>query len=478
MQCIRKGTRQRWYGVILASLVAGSSVVSGQAASVPQLTLSQVLDQAARCGPAFREYVRRGEQLQLNQTSETNERMPAWRITLGTRLTPEAQTGAVATMDWQLTDQTSVTLTLPAGAPLGASNVPATKRLSVNWSKAVWPTADAALEEQIDAREQHISKLAHLEMRNAAVRDVVVAFNSLRYAHTALDIAERHQTMAQGRADNALARYERGLIALRDLQAEQNALNQANTALQRAIVDTQRASERLATLLEGCVVASGDLVDDIDWEAFVQSVTGALDVPLPVATQDRGMAAARLEGDVWEERLLMSSATYQGAEVAALGAEQALTRAEGRLGPSVTTTATATSNLETSDVAWTAGLNVVWDLAPNRQVDLRTAQINLEAAQDRLQQAREAALEAGRTAWLAVADGMNAVELAESALGDAMQTQRLVEMRVEAGLAPVVERDEAQLEVDRRALELGQAWANLRLAWLDLAYRLGLEVEL
>lgn len=467
----------RWAGSVwLAAALAAAAWVPVAAASGPQLTLSEALSIAQACGPAFRDLARRQEAQLLAAQAEANKHLPSLRFSAGARLAPGFSGGALATLDWQVNEDLSLELQLPAGTPPNASAGRAT--VALLWSRQLWPAADRSLAAQIEAHEDLVASLEQADALYEAVRDVIEAFYAAHISAARAELARRAAEMAAARAEDALARYEQGLIGLRTLQDEQNAWRQAEAALQLALTEADRAEERLARLLgDGLCpnAASGHkaLVDDLPWEAFLRGLEESLGGYTPSTTADPHRVADEAWRAVWTERLLAHSAAYARAVLGELAGREALAAAERKGQPSLQLSADAGHAPAAGGVGWSVSLQVTWDLSPNAPLERARAEQEAEAAQDRLQAARAAALDAGRSAWLAVAESLQALERARSALDTAQRTEEVVLRRVAAGLAPAVEAEEARLEVERRLLDVAEAEAGVRTSWLLLAQRLG-----
>lgn len=480
----------RFAMVFLVTFMAVSPPIGAQLERpVTQLTLTQALTQAIECGPAFRDQARLQERQRLDLLSEQNANRPNWQLTAGAVVDPTLRSGATANMSWKLSDSLALRLNLPLGVLV--TTMPGTgvsrKSLSLDWSHALWPSEDHTLNTHIEAYQKRVAQLDLEEQYFNAVLDVIVSFHQLGASVTRADLAQRSLQLAEGRAEDALHRYENGLIGLGTLQDEQRLHHQALVALQRALLEQEQAYERLTRLMGGtaCVAFMDDagatahpsLEDDLDWDGLVQGIATSLDVPIPVSTRERGASiAGELSAPNWEESLLSNSSAYQRARIGELQGRADHEAAAGRLLPALSAGASVSSDLEWTKPDWSVGVNALWDLGSNRYVERDRARLDLEAAEDHLAQARDGALEAGRAAWLAISDAMYALELAERTLEEARQTESIVQKRVLAGFAPAVEEVQARLEVDRRNLEYGQAQADLWQAWLRLGRRLGLAV--
>lgn len=472
---------------ILAMLMLVSPGVSAQAVhSQASLTLTQALALATQCGPAFRDQARLQERQRLNALSEQNAKRAAWQLSAGASVKPDVSSGAVANMTWKLSDSMSLRLNLPLGTPGAAASPPtsARKSLALDWSHTLWPADDRTLQTDIQLYQLRVAELELRDHYSNAVLDVINSFHDLQASISRTELAERSLHLAQAQTNDSLHRYENGLIGLDTLHATQRLHHQAQVALQRALLEQEQAFERFTRIAGGdsCLVLGGArtvadlrLDDDLDWDALAYGVASVLDVPRPVSTPERGAEiGSQLHGSGWQAGLLSHSTAYARARVAALQSKAAFVASERRLQPAMSTAANINSDLESAEPDWSIGIHAVWDLGPNRHVERNRAQLDLEAAEDNLAQASSGALEAGRAAWLAVSDAMYALELAESSLEESRKTEEIVQRRVKAGLAPAVEADQARLEVDRRALDYGQALVALRMAWLKLGNRLGL----
>lgn len=473
---------------LLVSLVVFGSALNMAAANWTEVRLTEVLERAEVCGPAFEALARAQKQQRLVEQGEELGRLPTGRVTLAARLNPELTRGGRATLDWQLTDDLSIDLNLPLGTPpVSGSPGPAGTSLAVTWSKRVWPDAGAGLRDQLKILDEQVTALELREQKATALVEVISAFYALRAALQQLELDTRQQALAQGRADHALGRYEQGLIGLRELQTEQSSLHQATAAVDRARRDVRQARERLlsvAGMLEGdtagCVgelAGALYLIDDIDWSGAVEQIAMLLEVPM--FPEAMGMSAPSLEpADRWEEPLLAYSLGYQRARMALISAQLGVVTAEAALRPVVSAEATVQTDLQELDPAWAVGMSIIWDLAADKRVDVQSAALDLEGAQSRLEQTRRSAIDAGRSAWRRVVDATSALARAEDALDEALRTQEVAHRRIEAGLAPAVEREEALLQVDRRRSEVEAARAEWNLAWLALAQQFGVDVVL
>lgn len=479
--------RRRWAAAILATFLLWGSTLGAAADYGTAVRLTEVLEQAQACGPAFEALARAYEQQRLTERRTRYDRLPAGRVTLAARLNPELSRGGRATLDWQVTDDLTIDLNVPVGTP-PVTGTPGPLRASVTatWSKRLWPDGGSSLRDQLRSVEEQVTALELREQEAAAFVDVIGAFYALRAAQAQFELDTRQQELAQGRVDHALRRFEQGMIGLRELQTEQSSLHQATAAVERSWRDVRIARERLldlAGMLESgsdCADAQAtdlELVDDIDWEAVIGDIAELL--ALPMMPELSGMDTSPVEPtDAWEERFLEFSLTYQRARMTLLNAQISVAAAEATLRPAVSAEATVQTDLEAFEPTWAVGLSVAWDLAPRTRLDVESARLNLEGAESQLAQTRRAAIDTGRAAWRRVVEATRALARAEEALEEALWTQELAHRRIEAGLAPEIEREEALLQVDRRRSELDVARAERNLAWLALAQRLGIDVRL
>lgn len=474
----------RLRGVLMAAVCAA---ISAQAltAGAAELRLTHALVQAHACGPAFREHARQMEALRIAVETEKNRFRPQWQITAGAQMAPTATATASARMDWRVTDSLSLDVNLPIGARQG-STLPGTTRQGVEmgWSKVLWPEDDTELGAEIHALEERIAQIEVDETYHAAVAEVIRAFMDAKVTGARVEVAARTVELATARAEDALDRYQRGLIALRTLQSEQNALHQATSSLQRALVEADRAFAQLQRVL-GPSTCTGievdellELVDDIDWRHLEEQIAQSLELPWPDLVGEPSSARLpELSVQAWSERLLNNSVVYQRAVLGLLTAERGVAQAEGEREPMIAARASAGTELQGERVVWSVGINVSWEFTPNVELEITRARIQLEAAEDRLAQAQETTLEAGRSAWSEVLDALSGLELAQRAVDEALATERLVVKRIEAGLAPAVEAEEALVEVHRRLVDLQAAENQVRLAWLSLARRFNLALS-
>lgn len=493
-----EGTRRRrarklraWLltaGVALCGLIAavGTALAFGLAATdldAPDLTLSAALRQATDYGPGFASAALQAELGMLADEAEAARRRPAVTLSSRTELHPALQQVLSGTLAWELSDELSVDLAVSAASGTGVS-ARAADRLSVRFHRSLWPPqlTDAAADGR--ALDQHVARLRAERASFDAMREVISAFYSLRDARFGVAVAEQALSVAEQRARMAADRFSAGQLGLSEWQAAQRAERQAQIEARAARTAHDRAAERLARLLFAVGHTKPDgadpfgaLVDDLPWAMLVQVVESILAIDDAVSERILSNDTAYLEAVRAEMR---QSEFVSDAERATKVNWHATVEYTHPLGSPVGASGTATGvsdGTSRGEGELLAYIGATLNLGSTGRIRHEEALVSLELARLRTEQARHAALDSAEAAMRKVEDAVFVQELAVEGFAQAEVTLGLVERRIELGFAAPLELDEARLELLRAERELARSEAELRLAWLDVAYRLGATAE-
>lgn len=463
------------------------------------MTLSEALTMAQRYGPGFEQARLGAQSRELESALADARKSPVLTVTERTELQPYFGQSLSADLQWTFHDDFKFTAlvgrvwrpdTSTAG---GGSN----DKLTLSFSRKLWPRTDAALEDRIDSLGDRIADLNESHAFFDAHVAVVEAFG-------ALDQALRAEALAVGQLELAVARTrivtdgfaagDRGLKELQDAQhAERQALvarrNAATARVQAALGLHRLLGDQSMDKLSGAVQldwpratdvglegpADGDsglpaaaeiglpplaLHDDLAWCRFIDSVQGAL-------------AEA---GDGVFERLLASDTAYLNAELAEWQAIVARDNAESGRGLQWDADASYTMPLSDSGAhgELTAFIGASWTWSAAGGIRAEQAELALAGAELRTGTARQTAMDGAAAALRMIDDAAFAKDVAEMGLEQARATMELVERRAELGFAGPLDLAEARLDVERARAERSKADSAWHNAWLDIARRFGL----
>lgn len=476
-------------------------------ADAPVLTLSAALEQAASHGPGFATAMLQDELRALANEADAASRAPAVTFSSRTDVHPALRHGLSGSLKWELTDDLSLDVSVSTASRAG-------DRLSVSFNRALWPLRNADLAEGGRTLDQRIARLRADEASFDAMRAVINAFYSLRDARFGASVAEQALAVATQRAMMAGDRFAAGQIGLNEWQNAQRAERQAQIELRAARTAHEQAEQRLARLLYAADEAPAGAANATAADAAGQF--GAMVDDFPWSTVKQAIETLLAAGeDAVAERFLAGNATYLEAVRAELQQEQLVADAERAtrinwhasveyslpLGSGASAAASSAASagggsttgsspgstpgptpgaggIPGDEGRLTAYVGATLNLGPTGRIRHEQAQVSLDMARLRTEQARYAALDGAAAAVRAVENAAFARELAAEGLEQAQATMALVQRRMELGFAAPLELDEARLELMRAERDLARADAELRLAWLDVAHRLGATGEL
>lgn len=468
-------------GAAAAAAAAPAAVNSGQEApDAPVLTLSAALTQAALEGPGFAAAELQQKSRALADEAGAAGRKPVVAVSSRTDVRPALGHRLTATLAWELTEELSLEASVSASSGDG-------ERLSGRLHWSFWPPKDADFIDAGRELDRRVARRRADEAAFQAMRDLIGAFYALRDARFAVAVAEQAVAVAAQRAAIAAERFAAGQIGLSEWQAAQRAERQAHVELRVAHTDRRQATERLARLLFAAGEAGtgepppfGPLVDDLPWSTVTESVetvlAGGQDIVLELfLAHDAAYLEAVRSRHQQEELLAEAERATRINWRASVEYSAPLTRASAS--PAGGGAGAADGGDPGRGAGVAAWVTAALDLGSPGRIRHEQARVSLELAQLRTEQARHAALDAAAAALQAAEDAAFIRQLAAEALEEAQAAAALVERRMELGFAAPLEMDEARLELLRSEKDLARAEGELRLAWLELAHRLGVPVE-
>lgn len=506
---------------------AAASYADNAGTATHVLRLSVALEQAAAQGPGFAAAALQERLRVLAEEANAVRGRPALTLTSWTELHPEIGHVLSGAATWQVDEHLAFDASFSVAPEFGG-------RLTAGFRRALWPPAPRDLAEEERALTTAIVRRRADDEAFDAALDVIRAFYALRDAQFGVLVAEQALSVASLRAAIAEDRFAAGELGLAEWQAAQRAQRQAQFDVRAARIAHRQAAERLARLMAaagqpaagGQVLLDGsfqELVDDLPWPAvqaavehvlaeaedalggrflandtaYLEAVRAELEQALAAADAER---ATRVNWQAVIEYTLPFGSSDAGGGSFAPGSAAGGSGAGGGSSPSSGTGpgsgleadpnpgpgagsnfGSGTGTTSTGPLLSPAGrgelavyLVAALDLSGAGRVRHQQAQTSLELARLRTEQARHAALDAGLAAVRTAENAAFALELANEAVEQAQDTMALVQRRTVLGFAPPLELEEARLELLRARRDAARAEAELHLAWLELARRLGI----
>lgn len=350
------------------------------------------------------------------------------------------------------------------------------------------PVWDARLGAERDVER---ARLALEDARRSAASDAAGAYLSALRAQQQTALDARAVRQAEATQAHVEAQGAAGNASPSDVVAAQLATSQARTtesddrlALEAALAELSHLLGRAVTAVDGEPPPSADPaaadpgvgdpgVGDLDAAVARRSdVTGAT---LDVADARAGQAAA-LRSALPSATLGASLRGGDGTTGWSAGASFGTGNYQPGLSASVTPPAgTAAAGSVTDGTVFTLSLGVKVPLDSALPAGLEVARLATDTAEARLQQTRDAAVLAIRSAQRSLETRLAAAELASRQRDQRAALLDQAQQRLALGLVAAPEVDRARLELDQANLALRQAQDAALLARMALATALGLD---
>lgn len=481
--------RNRWLVVLLGTLFlwTATATIPGITfantnrgdAGEGELSLRRLLAEAEHCAPAFLSVHDLVALADLAERQKDADRQLSGRfeVGIGVEGSPFRVGGqALISARWPITEN----LTLSADKALDGAD----GKVQATWNRVVWPIIPA------EPKADHMEALELLGARFQAERGVITAFQQAQSAATEWTLAQKSALIAQERFAQASHRFAAGEMALSTWRSEEDLLMQAEEQVRAANRSRQDALWDLAEVLFGGCMSPANVfltaddqqhnfADDLDWDALVTAVLERLQLAehLPEATIRMDIAAMLDSVDpLWVNALIEQfDPSAQRAHLQLQQSERTATIAAQEALPKVAGTANMTQPLSgDSPLSWHVGVGLTVDWSGSAKIQAERARIDERAAERELESVLRRVHRDGARAFERISEALANVEAREQAVERAQEAARIIELRVETGFLMQLDLDEAQLAVARAMAQREQAIDELKLAWLDLAFRLGL----
>lgn len=467
------------------SAVTLANVERGGDTAVWELSLSQLLNEAARCGPAFLSVQDMAALADLTERQNAMSHRPfaTFEFGAGVEGSPLRVAGqGTISAKWPLTEDLMISVDKNLNGPDG--------KLQATWNRVIWPAAPA------EHTADHVDMLELMGARFQAEQGVVTAFRQAERAAQEWVLAQERARIAKERFTHASRRFEVGEMGLGAWRTEEDLLMQAEEQVRAAGRNREEALWELAEVVYGGCDASTiplplplehaepyAFTDDLDWDALGRAVLARLAPAAEPTYLHPGSALyadmAALLGAVdptrFNELIEQFDPAAQRVRLQLHQSERAVTLAAQEGLPQVAGTAHVTQTLSgPSALSWHVGVGVTVDWSGSAKLSAERAQIDERAAAREVDSTLRRVHRAGALALEGVSEAQAHVVARQQAVERAEEAARIVGLRVETGFLTPLDLDEAKLAVAGAIAQHDHAVNELKAAWADLAFRLGM----